>query len=151
MIECRCLDEVPKKQQRVWENTEVQVCMNLVDSMPKRLQAVIEAKAPFTPRTITLKITILASTPADDIARASAALNYRARYSRIDSDWMSMFLSFISWKKIVLKVMSTLYRYFCAFTMASHALHTRVYGTSNTGALRIHSDELKNRLLEAGE
>ncbi len=31
-------------------------------------------------------------------ARASAALNSRARYSRIDSDWLSMFLSFISWK-----------------------------------------------------
>ncbi len=29
-------------------------------------------------------------------ARASAALNSRARYSRIDSDWLSMFLSFIS-------------------------------------------------------
>ncbi len=24
--------------------------------------------------------------------------------------------------------------------------HTRVYGTSNTAALRIHSDELKNRI-----
>ncbi len=27
---------------------------------------------------------------------------------------------------------------------ASHVLHTRAYGTSNTGALCIHSDELKN-------
>ncbi len=29
---------------------------------------------------------------------------------------------------------------------ASRALHTRVYGTSNTATLRIHSDELKNRI-----
>ncbi len=28
---------------------------------------------------------------------------------------------------------------------ASRALHTRVYGTSNTATLRIHSDELKNK------
>ncbi len=27
---------------------------------------------------------------------------------------------------------------------ASRALHTTVYGTSNTATLRIHSDELKN-------
>ncbi len=27
---------------------------------------------------------------------------------------------------------------------ASRVLHTRAYGTSNTGALRIHSDDLKN-------
>ncbi len=26
-------------------------------------------------------------------------------------------------------------------------LHTRVYGTSNTATLRIHSDELKNKIL----
>ncbi len=35
-------------------------------------------------------------------ARSSAALNSRARDSRIDSDWLSVFVSFISWKKIFL-------------------------------------------------
>ncbi len=30
---------------------------------------------------------------------------------------------------------------------ASPALHTRVYGTSNTATLRIHSVELKNKIL----
>ncbi len=30
---------------------------------------------------------------------------------------------------------------------ASRALHTRVYGTSNTATLRIHSDELKNKII----
>ncbi len=30
---------------------------------------------------------------------------------------------------------------------ASPALHTRVYGTSNTATLRIHSDELKNKMI----
>ncbi len=30
---------------------------------------------------------------------------------------------------------------------ASRALHTRVYGTSNTATLRIHSDELKNKMI----
>uniref|UniRef100_A0A671LHT9 Tc1-like transposase DDE domain-containing protein n=1 Tax=Sinocyclocheilus anshuiensis TaxID=1608454 RepID=A0A671LHT9_9TELE len=51
VMERRRLDDVPKNQQelknllqRVCENIEVQVYMNLVDSMPRRLQAVIEAK-----------------------------------------------------------------------------------------------------------
>ncbi len=30
---------------------------------------------------------------------------------------------------------------------ASPALHTTVYGTSNTATLRIHSDELKNKMV----
>ncbi len=30
--------------------------------------------------------------------------------------------------------------------MVSRALHTRVHGTSNTATLRIHSDELKNKI-----
>ncbi len=30
---------------------------------------------------------------------------------------------------------------------ASRALHTRVDGTSNTATLRIHSDELKNKMI----
>ncbi len=30
---------------------------------------------------------------------------------------------------------------------ASRALHTRVYGTSNTATLRIESDELKNKMI----
>ncbi len=56
-------------------------------------------KGLFTQRTIT----ILASTPANDdlfilSAHSSAALHFRARDSRMDSDWMSMFVSFISWK-----------------------------------------------------
>ncbi len=33
-------------------------------------------------------------------AHLSTALNSRARYSRMDSDWVPVFLSFISWKKI---------------------------------------------------
>uniref|UniRef100_A0A673KXK7 Tc1-like transposase DDE domain-containing protein n=1 Tax=Sinocyclocheilus rhinocerous TaxID=307959 RepID=A0A673KXK7_9TELE len=55
VMERRRLDDVPKNQQelknllqRVCENIEVQVYMNLVDSMPRRLQAVIEAKAMLT-------------------------------------------------------------------------------------------------------
>ncbi len=32
----------------------------------------------------------------------------------------------------------------CDKATESSALHTRVYGTSNTATLRIHSDELKN-------
>ncbi len=31
---------------------------------------------------------------------------------------------------------------------ASRALHTTVYGTSNTATLRIHSDELKNKMIK---
>ncbi len=51
-----------------------------------------------TPR----KITVLASTPRYRrfilSARAPVALNSPAQYSRLDSDWLSMFVSFISWK-----------------------------------------------------
>ncbi len=47
-------------------------------------------------------------------ARASAALNSRAHYSRMDSDWLSVFLSFISWEKIVLEVIPTI-SFLCAF------------------------------------
>ncbi len=35
----------------------------------------------------------------------------------------------------------------CETKKASRELHTRVYGTSNTATLRIHSDELKNKIL----
>ncbi len=47
-------------------------------------------------------------------ARASAALNSRAHYSRMDSDWLSVFLSFISWKEIVLEVIPAI-SFLCAF------------------------------------
>ncbi len=47
-------------------------------------------------------------------ARASAALNSPAHYSRMDSDWLSVFVSFISWKKIVLEVIPTI-SFLCAF------------------------------------
>ncbi|MGL6080994.1 MAG: hypothetical protein ACRC4N_00525 [Gammaproteobacteria bacterium] len=35
----------------------------------------------------------------------------------------------------------------CDKATASCALHTRVYGTSNTATLLIHSDELKNKMI----
>ncbi len=65
----------------------------------------LQCKAPFTPRTITIKITIKIMILADAnrqfilSTNVSAALNSRACDSRIDSDWVSMILSFISWKK----------------------------------------------------
>ncbi len=64
-------------------------------------------------------IMILASTPANDIvcllsAHASAALNSPAYYSRMDSDWLSIFLSFISLTKNVLKLIPMI-SFLCAF------------------------------------
>ncbi len=47
-------------------------------------------------------------------ASLSAALNSRARDSRIDYDWLSIFLSFISWKKIILKMIPMI-SFLCAF------------------------------------
>ncbi len=47
-------------------------------------------------------------------ARASAALDSRAHYSRMDSDWLSVFLSFISWKEIILEVIPTI-SFLCTF------------------------------------
>ncbi len=49
-------------------------------------------------------------------ACSSTSLNSPARDSRIDYDWLSIFLSFISWKKIVLKVIPTI-SFLCAFVM----------------------------------
>ncbi len=59
------------------------------------------SKAPFTPRTITINITTSASTLVNDIvcilsAHASVSLNSPTHYSRMDSDWLSVFLSFIN-------------------------------------------------------
>ncbi len=57
-------------------------------------------------------------------ARASVFLNYQARYSRIDSDWLSMFLLFISWTKNRSEsdsndiVSLCLYRYSCGVDSA---------------------------------
>ncbi len=55
-------------------------------------------------------------------ARSSAALNSRARDSRIDSDWLSVFVSFISWKKNRSDsndiVSLCLYRYSCGVDCA---------------------------------
>ncbi len=45
---------------------------------------------------------------------SSAALNSQAHNSRIDSDWVSMFLLFISWKKNFLKVIPMI-SFLCAF------------------------------------
>ncbi len=79
------------------------------------------SKAPFTPRTITIKITILARgwyhlfIPS---ARASATLNSRARYS--DSDWLKTFVLFISWKKNILKVIPTI-SFLCVFIVIAVA------------------------------
>ncbi len=47
-------------------------------------------------------------------ARSSTSLNFRARDNRIDYDCLSIFLSFISWKKNVLKVIPTI-SFLCAF------------------------------------
>ncbi len=35
----------------------------------------------------------------------------------------------------------------CVCVSVSVCVHTRVYGTSNTATLRIHSDELKNKMI----
>lgn len=66
-------------------------------------------KGPFTPRTITITIAIVACSPADDkimfivsaAVLSSVALNIRAW---MDSDWLSMFCRPSTGKKIVLKV-----------------------------------------------
>jgi len=58
-----------------------------------------EVKGMFTPRTITIKINILVSTPAEDIvlfierACLSVTLNAQAPCCKMDSDWLSMVLS----------------------------------------------------------
>ncbi len=76
---------------------------------------------------IILMRTILASTPADVLilsACSCAALNSPVRYSRMDSDWVSMFVSFISRKKHCSEsdpediVSLCLYRYSCGVDSA---------------------------------
>ncbi len=58
---------------------------------------------------VTIKITI--STPANDIVCSSAALISGARYSRMNSDWVSFEHQL---EKIILKVIPTI-SFLCAF------------------------------------
>lgn len=71
----------------------------------------------FTPRPITIKIaikiTILAPTPPSDIVCLFQA-HARAPHNRIDCDWLSVFLLFISLKKIILHMIPMI-SFVCAF------------------------------------
>ncbi len=93
-IDCISVELIMSKLWCFWHV----IILLIKDTLNRQLQT----KGPFTPRVIT--VTIFASTPANDnclfilSARSSATSlpHSWAHYSRFDSDWLSMFLSFIS-------------------------------------------------------
>ncbi len=62
----------------------------------------------FTPRMITIKITITMTILASILAVVICRFNCLRSLKLVDTGWLPMFLSFISWRKFVLKVIPTI-------------------------------------------